>query len=80
MKNACVAYKSVPYKKTCMAYKNVAYKCVWLIKVLHIKRCVVVSTNIRNSQVFFFLKFYFELFLQLFSMIIIKEGSKYFVR
>ena len=55
----CVSYKSVPYKKACVAYKSVTYECVLLIKVLHIKRCVVMSTNIRNSQDFFFLKVFF---------------------
>ena len=58
-KKTCVSYKSVSYKKACVAYKNVTYKCVLLIKLLHIKRCVVASTNIRNSQDFFFLKVLF---------------------
>ena len=48
-KKTCISYKSVPYKKACVAYKSVTYKCVVLIKVLHIKGCAVVSTNIRNS-------------------------------
>ena len=58
-KKSCVAYKSVTYKKTCVSYKSVPYTCVLLIKLLHIKRCVVVSTNIRSSQDFFFLKVLF---------------------